>query len=203
MLCLTDDLRFRPARAGLVVSAYGVVAVLLVAVSRHLSDRLGVLRVMRLSLFSTGLALWLLPLATTLPQVLAGVTLLALTSEAFRPANLSLVGELAGPKLRKQGFALNRLSINLGFSVGPPLGGFLAPYSFKSLFWVHGATSIAAGLVLLARFREAAHREPQTVSHLHLPSLAPFDPPLLYFVLALLPRTCTSFPPQAPHPLTS
>ncbi len=196
MLYLTENLGFKPARAGLVLSAYGVVAVLWVAVSGHLSDRLGALRVMRLSLFSTGLALWLLPLARTLPQVLAGVTLLALTSEAFRPANLSLVGELAGPKLRKQGFALNRLSINLGFSVGPALGGFLATYSFKSLFWVDGATSIAAGLVLLARFRDSAHKEPQTVSHLHLPSLALFDPRLLYFVLALLPVMVTFFQHQ-------
>jgi MFS family permease len=141
----------------------------------------------------------LLPLAKTLPQVLAGVTLLALTSEAFRPANLSLVGELAGPKLRKQGFALNRLSVNLGFSVGPALGGFLATYSFKSLFWVDGATSIAAGLVLLTRFRDSphsAHQEPQTVSHLQLPSLALFDPRLLYFVLALLPVMVTFFQHQ-------
>src|SRR5258708_8370672 len=96
MLYLTENLGFRPARAGLVLSAYGVVAVLWVAVSGHLSDRLGALRVMRLSLFSTGLALWLLPLANTLPQVLAAAPLLALTGEAVLPAKLSLGCGLAG-----------------------------------------------------------------------------------------------------------
>jgi MFS family permease len=88
------------------------------------------------------------------------------------------------------------LSVNLGFSVGPALGGFLATYSFKSLFWVDGATSIAAGVVLLARFRDSARKEQPTATHLQLPSLALFDPRLLYFLLALLPVLVTFFQHQ-------
>jgi MFS family permease len=193
MLYLTQNLGYTPSRAGLVLTTYGVVALLWVAVSGHLADRLGALRVMRLSLFSSGAALWLLLLAKTLPQMLAGVTLLALTAEAFRPANLALVGELAGPKLRRQGFALNRLSVNLGMSVGPALGGLLATVSFDALFWVDGATSIAAGLVLLARFRPPAHHEETKVAEVRLPNLALLDPRLLYFLVAMLPVLVTFF----------
>src|SRR5262249_17820364 len=59
-----------------------------------------------------------------------------------------LVSDLAPTPLRRQAFALNRLAINLGMSVGPAAGGFLAAHSFQMLFWVDGATSIAAAAIL-------------------------------------------------------
>ena len=66
-----------------------------------------------------------------------------------RPANLALIGDLVAPERRKTAFSVNRLAINLGMSVGPALGGFLATVSFRGLFWVDGATSLAAGAILV------------------------------------------------------
>ena len=43
----------------------------------------------------------------------------------------------------------SRLAVNLGMSVGPAIGGFLALYSFRFLFFADGVTSILAGLVLM------------------------------------------------------
>ena len=45
-------------------------------------------------------------------------------------------------------FALSRLAVNLGMSIGPVIGGFLAMKSFKSLFYVDGTTAILAGALI-------------------------------------------------------
>src|ERR1700737_4441289 len=158
MLHLTRNLHFTAARAGLALSIYGVAALLCAPLTGRLSDLLGALRILKFSFFAGAIAMWLLPLARTWGQVAVGLIALALTVEAFRPASLALVGELAGPSLRKQGFALNRLAINLGMSVGPAVGGVLAALSFRSLFWVNGVSSFLAGAVLIAQPIRASAR---------------------------------------------
>jgi MFS family permease len=148
-LHFTDNLHLSKAAAGGALAVYGIVALIIAPLSGRLADRVGSPRVLVASLIGGGLALWLFPLARTLPHVLAAMVILAMVTEAMRPATLALVSDLAPPELRRQAYALNRLAINLGMSVGPALGGFLATRSFSALFWVDGATSIAAGIVLL------------------------------------------------------
>src|SRR5260370_5202313 len=98
---------------------YGVTALLCAPLNGFLADRFGALRVMKLSLVSSGFGLWLIPIAKTKWQVAVAVVLLAIPSEAFRPANLAMVGDLAGPPLRQQGVVLNLFSFNLGISHRP------------------------------------------------------------------------------------
>ena len=71
-----------------------------------------------------------------------------MASEAFRPPSMSIIGDLAAPSQRKAAFALSRLAINLGMSIGPVVGGFLAMYSFRLLFYADGSTSILAGILV-------------------------------------------------------
>ncbi len=101
----------------------------------------------------SGLALFAVPLAHSPVRIAALVFVWSLVSEGFRPASLAVTGDVVGPEDRKAAFALNRLAINLGMSVGPALGGFLATVSFVFLFVVDGATSLVAGVVLIAAFR--------------------------------------------------
>ena len=44
----------------------------------------------------------------------------------FRPANLSALSAASDPGERARSFALMRLAVNAGMSVGPTVGGFLA-----------------------------------------------------------------------------
>jgi MFS family permease len=203
MLYLTRELGFTPPQAGLMLGIYGVTALLCAPLNGFLADRFGVLRVMKLSLVSSGFSLWLIPIAKTKWQVLVAVVVLAITSEAFRPANLAMVSDLAGPQLRKQGFALNRLSVNLGMSIGPALGGFLADVSFRSLFWVDGATSLAAGAVLwMTPFRTPVAEPHPHPGHAPVASRLVFhDRRLLYFLFAMLPILIVFFQHTGTMPL--
>jgi hypothetical protein len=117
-------------------------------------DRLGPLRVMQFSLVLSGAILFVVPLARALPVVFGLILLWAITTEAVRPASLAAITSATPGAQRKAAIALDRLAINLGMSVGPAAGGFLATVSFTLLFTVDGATSIAGALLLTALLRK-------------------------------------------------
>ena len=146
----TRSLGLTDGQAGLVFTVYGIGAIITAPLAGRLSDRAGPLRVMKLSLFFSGAVLFVLPFAQTLFAILVITFLWAVAGEALRPASMAIISDVAAPEQRKPAFALNRLAINLGMSVGPVVGGFLAEVSFKAIFFVDGATSIAAGLILVA-----------------------------------------------------
>jgi MFS family permease len=194
-----QNLKFSASEAGLALGVYGIVSLLTSPFAGRLADRVGAQRILTLSLLLGGLGFWALPLLKTLPQVVAGMVVLSAVSEAMRPATLALVSDLAPPELRRQAFALNRLAINLGMSVGPALGGFLAAHSFQMLFWVDGATSIAAGLVLLLFPLRITSVETHAEGAPSLGAIA--DRRLRYVILCLLPVILVFFQHEGPLPV--
>jgi MFS family permease len=185
VLFLTSDRGLAPSRAGLAIFVYGAVAVVWSPLAGRLGDRWGQLRMVKASLFGTALVLLLIPLFHSYGAILFGLVVLAFVSEPVRPATLALVSHLVTEDNRRQAFALNRLAVNLGMSIGPTLGGFLAEASFRFLFWVDAATSLLAGLVLVVvPFRAPRHFHDPTAVH---PGSALADRTLLYALLALLP----------------
>jgi predicted MFS family arabinose efflux permease len=192
VLYLTRDLGFTAAEAGRVLFVYGLGALVSAALSGRLSDVLGPMHVIRDSLFASGLLMLVFPLARTHASVIAMTLALSLATEAFRPASLAVVADLVTPAQRKPAFALTRLAINLGMSIGPALGGFLATLSFRFLFLVNGASALTAGLLMLVALRRAPmHRalpETDAGTPVALPSRRAWsDPRLLFFLTALLP----------------
>jgi MFS family permease len=87
------------------------------------------------------------------PAILVTIFCLAVVGEGFRPANGAAVAAASPPELRTRAFALNRLAVNLGMSVGPTIGGFLAMVDYDWLFVVDGVTSLFAAAVLFVAFR--------------------------------------------------
>jgi MFS family permease len=148
VLYLTRELGFPAARAGLMLAFYGASAIVFGPIGGRLSDRIGALPVMRASLIASGCVLLLFPLAKSFLAVAAMTVLWAGSGEMFRPASLAAITHVVAPEQRKQAFALNRLAINLGMSIGPALGGFLATVSFRAMFAVDAATTLLAGAVL-------------------------------------------------------
>jgi MFS family permease len=93
---------------------------------------------------------------------------------------------------RKTAFALQRLAINLGMSIGPVVGGILSTINFHLLFYINGLTGIAAGTFLsLSHFEkhETTEQEPARIEQntVHEKVNVFADRRLLYFLLALIP----------------
>ena len=143
-LYLTRHLRFSPPQAGQILGGYGVGSLLGTYLGGQLCDRLGAYNVQRLSLGLGGVLLILLSLPQSFVPVMIMAFLLGAAAEALHPSNMTAVSQLCPPEMRTKGFSLSRLAGNLGLSIGPVVGGYLALFNYKSLFWVDGLTSLIA-----------------------------------------------------------
>ncbi len=206
VLYLTRDVGFTARQASLFVLLYGTGSLVGALLSGKLSDLVGPIRIMRGSLLGTGVILLAFPFARGFSAIAAMTLLLAFVAEAFRPANLTIIGDLVRPEIRKTAFAVNRLAINLGMSFGPALGGILATISFRWLFVVDGATSLAAGAILAASVfpahsGHAADPMERAAADLAHHGSAHRDRRLLFFLLALLPIDLVFFQHISSMPL--
>jgi predicted MFS family arabinose efflux permease len=148
VLYLTEHLSVSASLAGLALSAYGVGGVITAPIAGRLCDRIGPFVIMRASLALTGIMLLVIPLVHSFGIIVLLTFVWALVAEAGRPATLTALTETISPEQRKAAIAVNRLAVNLGMSIGPAVGGFLAVVSFPLLFVVDGLTSLGAAVVL-------------------------------------------------------
>lgn len=148
VLYLTRHLGISAARAGFAITMYGIGGFLTAPIAGRLADRFGPFNVLRVSLAGSGVVMLLVPLARSYEVILALTFLWAVIADAARPAAMSALTDAAPEHQRKAAIALNRLAINLGMSIGPAVGGFLAMVSFPLLFIVDGVTSLVAAGVL-------------------------------------------------------
>lgn len=207
-LYFTSRLGYTVAHAGSLVAVYGAASLFASPLSGRLCDRVGPVRVMMASLFLSGTLLLVFPLARGTVSVVVATLGLAVVSEAFRPASLSITSDLVPAVRRRSAFALSRLAVNLGMSVGPAVGGFLAERSFTSIFVVDGATSLAAGIILASSsLRKVSHLAGSTAGT-NPPPVSPrphrrafADPALLLFLAATMPVAVVFFQHVSAMPL--
>ncbi len=197
VIYMTTKIGVSQSAAGMVLAFYGAGALITAPFVGKLSDKLGSLRVMKSSLIFTGIVIIFYSFVQNYYAILVVTLFWAIISEAFRPANLSLISNEVEPEQRKTAFALNRLAINLGMSIGPVVGGFLSAFNFSLLFYVNGITSILAGIFLMAshiRPRKEVRNEKKeenlifesTITQKQSQSILK-DKTFLLFMLALIP----------------
>jgi MFS family permease len=197
-------------QAGLVIAVYGLGALLTGPFAGKLSDKIGAKELMKISLIVSGLVLFIYSLVVNFQLILLITFFWSIINESFRPANLSLISHVVPSNQRRTAFALNRLAINLGMSIGPVAAGFLILINFSITFYVDGITSILAGLFLtFAPWREKtivpitpnekteADKLPvenNTISILK-------DKRMFYFILTLIPVSMVYFQHMSTLPL--
>ncbi|HKI79364.1 MAG TPA: MFS transporter, partial [Ignavibacteriaceae bacterium] len=166
-------------------------------------DKVGSFRIMKLSLFATSIMFFIYTLVSDYYLILVFTFILAVINESFRPANMSLISEVVPAPQRRTAYALNRLAINLGMSVGPVVGGLLTLINFSIIFYVDGITSLIAVFFLITSKWDKIV-EPED-SHLpgaevkHLGALK--DKNLIYFLIALIPVVMVFFQHMSTMPL--
>ncbi|WP_266368243.1 MFS transporter [Tellurirhabdus rosea] len=147
-LYLTQHLHFSVTDAGIVMAVYGAGAFCGTFLGGRLTDRLGFYPVQFLSLLTAGFFLIGLQFLHDFYVICATVFVYTLVGDAFRPANSAAVAHYSTAENRTRAYSMNRLAINLGWSVGGGLGGLLAGIDYSLLFWVDGLTCVAAAAVL-------------------------------------------------------
>lgn len=198
-LYLTDALGFTPGRAGAALGLYGVVALLVAPAAGNLCDAWGTRRMMLVSLTISGLSMLAFPAARSAAAVGAAILVWAASTEAFRPAVMTAISESSPPELRKQAYALNRLAINIGMSLGPALGGYLATVSYPAIWYVDAGTSLAAAAVLYSHLPPAAAAPAPREGGASARGL--LDPRLRALLFAALPVSLVFFQHEGPMPV--
>lgn len=135
--------------AGFVMALFGIGSVAGSYFGGRLCDRVGFYKVQFYSLILGAVFFILLGQVRSFPLLCAFTFLLSLFNEAFRPANSSAIAAFSTKENRTRSYSLNRLSINLGWAIGASLGGLVASVNYKYLFWIDGATNLAAAMLLL------------------------------------------------------
>jgi predicted MFS family arabinose efflux permease len=208
-LYLTSRLGLPAGRAGLALAAYGAGSLITTPLSGRLCDIIGPQRIIKGSLLVSGALILFLPALSSLPAILALIFIWAVAGEAFRPAALTVIMDLVPLDQRRAAIVLSRLAGNIGLTIGPAAGGFLAMVSFPAVFFVDGATSLLAGVVVVfSPWRKTidAARLPHTDPDGIVPPRAGAgrwipDRRYLYYLLAILPCSLAFFQILAAMPL--
>lgn len=148
-LYMTNILHFSIGDAGVVMSLYGIGSVLGSYLGGWLTDRYSYFKIMIGSLLVSGFILLFLLVVTSMVGIAVVVFLYALTADIFRPANSKAIAVYSDIKNRTRSVSLVRLAVNLGFTVGPAVGGFVALYlGYKWLFVIDAFTTLGAAAML-------------------------------------------------------
>jgi predicted MFS family arabinose efflux permease len=161
---LNKSLGFSLERTGLILSSYGMGSLVGGYLGGVLTDRYGHFIVQFLSLMISGLLFMALSFFAGYYQLLFGFFIISMIAEGLRPANASSISFYSKPENIARSFSLNRMAINLGFSIGPLIGGLLATVSYKMLFFADGITCVLAGFVFYFYFRNRKGYQPSNKS---------------------------------------
>jgi len=151
-LYLTEKLHFSILDAGLIFSIYGAGSFVGVFLGGKLVKPFGAVRTQIVALIVAVPLYLIIPLFTSWWLVAVAAFFCSLFTESVRPANMVAVSQFTSPELTTRAFGLQRMAVNLGFSIGPAVGGILATFNYHWLFLVDGITTGLAGLTLLWYF---------------------------------------------------
>ncbi len=153
-LYLTTSLGLGSAFATQAMGLYGLGGIVASLTGGTLADRIGRRTVMVTSMLGGAAVLLVFSRLTSPPAILAAVLVFSFLGEMYRPATQAMIADLTTPEQRPRAFGLMYLTVNLGMTISPIVGGFLAQRSFQWLFWGDAATSTLYAILLLAVVRE-------------------------------------------------
>jgi len=153
-LYLKEAEAFNLSQVGILLALYGLGAAFGSLLGGMLTDKLGAFWVQFYSLSLGGFGFILLSFVHGFYSVAAAIVLVSTLAESLRPANMSAIAQYAKPENITRAISLNRMAINLGYSIGPAIGGFLALYNYQYIFWFDGATCMLASILFYFYFRK-------------------------------------------------
>lgn len=150
-LYLTQEQGLSPARAGAMLTTWGLGSMLGSWVGGRWTDTLGPRFVLIFSLVSASAAYVLLG-HLPVPLIPVGLFVTAGLADMFRPAAMGSLSRLVRPSQLPRAVGLVRATVNLGMAIGPAVGGVLATWDYLLIFWVDGLSCLVAAAYVALRF---------------------------------------------------
>jgi MFS family permease len=147
-LVLLREFHLTESEAAALFFAYGAGSIVSILVGGWLTDRLGRRATLMLSLFGSGVLAVAMGFAGSSRVFVPLLVVFGFVADLYRPAASSIIGDLLPSTHRVTGFAALRMAVNLGFAVGMALGGLIADWHWRLLFFGDGLTTLLYGLVV-------------------------------------------------------
>jgi MFS family permease len=160
-LVLNREFHMGAAKAGGLVTAYGVGSLVSILAGGFLTDFLGRRTTLLVSLFGSGVLAVAMGLAPGAKAFVPLLLVFGFVAELYRPASHAIISDLLPSEDRATGFAALRVAINLGFAVGMTIGGLLVDWSWRVLFAADGITTILFGTTVFFFIHET---RPETLA---------------------------------------
>ncbi|MFK7107480.1 MFS transporter [Flavobacterium oreochromis] len=142
---LKEDLHFNYNQISWILVSFGIGSMTGSWLGGKLSDKIGFYKVMLFSLLTSGICFLILQFITSFIGLCLGIFIIMVIADMYRPAMFVSLNTFATKENRTRALTLIRLAINLGFALGPAIGGLIIiGIGYKGLFWVDGATCILA-----------------------------------------------------------
>jgi MFS family permease len=153
-LYLNGQLGVSMTEVGLVLLVSSAIGATGNIVGGEIADKFGRKRIMGLAL--SGRAVMMVLIAAVIAYVsgyliiAVMITLSSFMGSMFEPASNAMVADIVPPNRRLDGYGLLRIGANLGWALGPMIGGLLAIFSFSFLFLLGGiATGVVASFLMV------------------------------------------------------
>jgi predicted MFS family arabinose efflux permease len=145
----TQKLHFTIEQAGVVMMSFGIGAIMGSYLGGKLTDILGYFYVQFTSLFIGGILFFMVAQIQSFHLLCGAVAVLAIFGEAYRPANAVSIAHFSTPENLTRSISLVRIATNMGWALGPVIGGYFATKSYTYLFWADGFTNILAACMVV------------------------------------------------------
>ncbi|MBK9640523.1 MAG: MFS transporter [Saprospiraceae bacterium] len=127
---LSQELQFTIQQTGMVMAMLGLGSLAGSLLGGFLVDKIGYYKVLVSTIITSGVVLFMVSFASNFYLVCVLIFLFTATGDAFRPANITAMSSFTDESNYTRSIGLNRLAMNLGFSVAPIIGGLLALINF-------------------------------------------------------------------------
>lgn len=149
MVYVSERLNLPLTAAASIMTINSAMAIIFTFIAGPVTDRIGRKWVMVISLLGNGLVYLLYGSATTYWQFSLTAALAGSFNPLFRVGADAMLADLVPEEKRINAYSLLRLSNNLGVSIGPAIGGFLASSSYTIAFLCAAAGMCTYGLMML------------------------------------------------------
>jgi MFS family permease len=153
-LLLTNKIGLSSSETGFWIAMSGIVSIPMSIIGGKLTDIIGRKKlIIYPNIIATilfGACSFIEPSMLMVYLIFAGGTILT----ASRPAFDALIGDLTTPENRNASFSLSYLGNNLGFAIGPFVGGLLFTNHLRLFFFIDALTTFISAIIILMFIKE-------------------------------------------------
>lgn len=182
---LHEDLKLSLQQVGWILVWFGLGSMAGSWLGGKLTDKIGYYKIMIFSLFTSGILFFALQYVHSFEGLCLAMFVIMLVSDMYRPAMFVSLNTYSTPENRTKSLTLVRLAINLGFGLGPAIGGLIIMgFGYSGLFVTDGATCIIAILIFAALVKERKSKTKKVSNVDSISSVSVFkDKPFWVFLI--------------------